>query len=85
MLWWTKNGKPYGIGSSKAISTAQPGSVQGEHRHGAGHVAQVKILTVDGRWAVGKQELRSIAGRLIGERDAYFAETSSFDAELSAG
>jgi hypothetical protein len=85
MLWWTKNGKPHGTGSSKAISTAQLGSVQGEHRDGAGHVAQVKVLTVDGRWAVGKQELRSIAGRLIGERDAYCAETSSFDAELSAG
>jgi RHS repeat-associated protein len=58
---------------------AAPGSVTHEYRDGSGRVCQVKTLAEDGRWAVGKQQILSIAGRELGERDAYFADSPDYE------
>jgi RHS repeat-associated protein len=64
---------------------AAPGYVKYEYRDGAGKTFQVKRITETGAWAVGKQEVRSAAGRLIRERDGYFAATPGFDPAPHAG
>jgi RHS repeat-associated protein len=56
------------------------GGVKYEYRDGSGRAAQVKRVTEDGRWAVGKQLIHSSAGRELGERDAWFSATPEFEA-----
>ena len=56
----------------------EPGLVKYEYRDGLGRVAQVRTLAEGGRWAVGKQQIRSLSNQLILERDAYFSPASAF-------
>ena len=62
----------------------EPGYEKVEYFDGMGRVAQVRIAA-GARWAVGKQQRRSIAGTVIGERDAYFAASRDFDATPPPG
>lgn len=64
---------------------AQPGHVKIEYRDGADNVAQVKILDPSGRWAVGKQRILAVGEVLLGERDAYFSDTDTFEPEPPPG
>lgn len=62
-----------------------PGRVKYEYQDGSGRTAQVKINTADGRWAVGKQPLRSVKGRRLGERDAYFSNVPDYEPTAPPG
>lgn len=57
---------------------AEPGYVKIEYYDGCARVAQTKLLADDNRWAVGKQQRLSVAGRLLGETDAYFSAVREF-------
>lgn len=64
---------------------AEPGWVKYDHRDGSNRVVQEKVLTAGGKWAAGKQELLSLQGRVLGERDAYYSATPDYDAAPPAG
>ena len=58
----------------------EPGAVKFQYHDGAGRVCQERTLSEDGRWAVGKQEVRSVSAQVLREFDAYYSPTSNFEA-----
>ena len=57
----------------------EPGFVSIDYYDGCARRCQTKILSEQGSWAVGRQEILSVDGRKLGTRDAYFSFASDYD------
>ena len=61
------------------------GAVKVDYYDGTGRKCQTKTLSETGTWAVGRQEILSVAGRRLGIRDAYFSLAVDFTPVPPAG
>jgi RHS repeat-associated protein len=59
----------------------EPGYQKVEYFDGCGRIAQVRLRADAGRWAVGKQKMLTVAGKQIGEVDAYFSDSPEYAPE----